>query len=185
MDSNGGPVVSCLSQCVRLSHHWFSCLTVTTRFVLFVHLRSPEPPAGAYLFSFHFYNGYRYDRQCTLMMKQYYCTIHDDDCSSCSLFALVTYSGGRLRLLICAMTCAECLPRSWVVVCVRGVCPQHRAQARICAEVINCNMRYVIVFLSRSIDSTSSSNCFKLYVNTFYQYEHVLISTIYIRAFGG
>ena len=60
-----------------------------------------------------------------------------------------------------------------------------RAQASISAEVINCNMRYVIAFASRSIDSTSSSNCFKLYVNTFYQYEHVLISTIYIRAFGG
>merc|ERR1712216_603457 len=106
-----------------------------------------------------------------VIMKWAYYTIHDGDCSSCSLFALATYSGGRLRLPICAMTCEECLARSWVVVYVRGVCPQHRAQARICAEVINCNMRYVIVFVSRSIDSTSSSNCFKLYVNTFYQYE--------------
>ena len=83
------------------------------------------------------------------------------------------------------MACAECLSRSWVVVFVHGVCAQHHAQSIICIEVINCNMRYVIVFVSRSIDSTSSSNCFKLYVNTFYQYEHVLIYTIYIRALGG
>ena len=119
------------------------------------------------------------------MMKWYYCTIHDGDCSSCSFFALVTYSGGRLRLRICAMTCAECHSRSWVVLYVRGVCPQHRAQARICAEVINCNMQYVIAFASRPIGSSNSSNCFMLYSNTFYQYDYVLLSTIYIRAFGG
>ena len=119
------------------------------------------------------------------MMKWSDCTIHDGDCSSCSIFALVTYTGGRPRLPICATTCVEYPSRSWVVVYVRGVCAQHRAHASICAEVIDCIMRYVIAFLSWSIDSTSSSNCFLLYVNTFYQYEHVLISTIYIRAFGG
>ena len=131
-----------------------------------------------------FYNGYRYDHQCTLMMNWYYCTIHDGDSWSCSLFALVIYSWGRLRLLLCTMTCAECRSRSWVVVYVRGVCAQHRAHSSICAEVIDCNMRYVIAFASRTIDSTSSSNCFLLYFNTFYQHEHVLLSTIYIRAFG-
>ena len=82
------------------------------------------------------------------------------------------------------MTCAEYLSRSWIVLYVRGVCAQHRAQSIIRIEVIGCNMRYVIAFVSRSIHSTSSSNCFLLYVNTFYQYEHVLLSTIYIRAFG-
>ena len=119
------------------------------------------------------------------MMKWTYCTIHDDDCSSCSFFALVTCTGSRLRLPICATTCAECLSRSWVVVYVCGVCAQHCAQSSICAEVMYCSIRSLVAFLSRSIDSTSSSNCFLLYVNTFYQYEHVLISTIYIRAFGG
>ena len=117
-------------------------------------------------------------------MKWAYCTIHDDDCSSCSFCALITCTGGRLRLPICATTCAECLSRSWVVVYVRGVCPQHHAYSIICNEVIDCNMRYVIAFASRTIDSTSSSNCFLLYLNTFYQHEHVLLSTIYIRAFG-
>ena len=68
---------------------------------------------------------------------------------------------------------------------VRGVCAQHRAQSSICAEVIDCNMRYVIAFASRPIGSANSSNCFMLYSNTFYQYEYVLLSTIYIRAFGG
>ena len=89
-----------------------------------------------------------------------------------------------MRLILCTMTCAECRSRSWVVLYVRGVCAQHRAHASICAEVIDCNMRYVIAFASRTIDSTSSSNCFLLYFNTFYQHEHVLLSTIYIRAFG-
>ena len=83
------------------------------------------------------------------------------------------------------MTCAECHSRSWVVLYVRGVCVQHRAHASICAEVIDCNMRYVIAFASRPIGSANSSNCFMLYSNTFYQYEYVLLSTIYIRAFGG
>ena len=82
------------------------------------------------------------------------------------------------------MTCAECLSRSWVVVYVRGVCAQHCAQSSICAEVIDCNMRYVIAFASRPIGSANSSNCFMLYSNTFYQYDCVLLSTIYIRAFG-
>ena len=118
------------------------------------------------------------------MMKWAYCTIHDGDCSSCSFFALLTCTGSRLRLPICATTCAECLSRSWVVVYVCGVCAQHPAQSSICVEVIDCNMRYVIAFASRTIDSTSSSNCFLLYFNTFYQHEHVLLSTIYIRAFG-
>ena len=68
---------------------------------------------------------------------------------------------------------------------VRGVCAQHRAQSSICAEVIDCNMRYVIAFASRPIGSANSSNCFMLYSNTFYQYEYVLLSTIYIRTFGG
>ena len=83
------------------------------------------------------------------------------------------------------MACAECLSRSWVVVYVRGVCAQHPAQSSICVEVIDCNMRYVIPFASRIIGSTSSSNVFLLYFNTFYQYGYVLLSTIYIRAFGG
>ena len=103
------------------------------------------------------------------MMKWSYCTIHDGDCSSCSVFALVTYTGGRLRLLICATTCAECVSRSWVVMYVRGVCAQYRAHASICAEVIDCNMRYVIAFASRPIGSANSSNYFMLYSNTFYQ----------------
>ena len=119
------------------------------------------------------------------MMKWTYCTIHDDDCSSCSFFALVTCTGSRLRLPICATTCAECLSRSWVVVYVRGVCLQHRAQASICAEVMYCSVRSLMAFVSRSIGSTNSFNCFWLYLNTVYQYEHVLLSTIYIRAFGG
>ena len=152
---------------------------------MFVHLRSPEPSAGAYLFPVHFYNGYRYDHECTVMMKWTYCTIHDDDCSSCSFFALVTCTGSRLRLPICATTCAECLSRSWVVVYVRSVCLQHRAQASICAEVMYCSVRSLMAFVSRSIGSTNSFNCFWLYLNTVYQYEHVLISTIYIRALGG
>ena len=155
------------------------------RCVLVVHIRSPEPSPDAYLFAVHFYNGYRYDHECTVMMKWTYCTIHDDDCSSCSFFALVTYSGGRLRLPICATTCAECLSRSWVVVYVRSVCLQHRAQASICAEVMYCSVRSLMAFVSRSIGSTNSFNCFWLYLNTVYQYEHVLLSTIYIRAFGG
>ena len=83
------------------------------------------------------------------------------------------------------MACAECLSRSWVVAYVHGVCAQHHAPSIICIEVIDCNMRYVIAFASRTIDSTSSFNCFLLYLNTVYQYEHVLLSTIYIRAFGG
>ena len=163
----------------------FSCLALTIRCVLFVHLRSPEPSTDAYLFSVHFHNGYRYDHQCTVMMKWPYCTIHDGDCSSCSLFASVTYTGGRLRLPICAMTCAECLSRSWVVVYVRGVCPQHPAQSSICAEVMYCSIRSLVTFLSRSIGSTKSSDCFLLYCNTFFQHEHVRVSTIYICAFGG
>ena len=118
------------------------------------------------------------------MMKWAYCTIHDGDCSSCSLFALVIYSWGRLRLLLCTMTCAECRSRSWVVVYVRSVCLQHRAQASICAEVMYGSVRSLMAFVSRSIGSTNSFNCFWLYLNTVYQYEHVLLSTIYIRAFG-
>ena len=126
-----------------------------------------------------------YDHQCTIMMKWSYCTIHDINRWHCSFFALVTYTAVRLRLPICATTCAECLSRSWVVVYVCGVCAQHCAQSSICAEVMYCSIRSLVAFLSRSIDSTSSSNCFLLYVNTFYQYEHVQISTTYIRAFGG
>ena len=83
------------------------------------------------------------------------------------------------------MACAECRSRSWVVVYVRGVCPQHRAQASICAEGMYCSIRSLVTFVSRSIGSTNSSNCFMLYSNTFYQYDYVLLSTIYIRAFGG
>ena len=113
------------------------------------------------------------------MMKWYYSTTHDGDCSSCSIFALVTYSGGRLRLTICARTCAECLSRSSVVVYVRGVCPQHRAQSSICAEVMYCSIRSLVTFVSRPIDGTSSSHFFLLYFNTFYQYGYVLLSTIY------
>ena len=119
------------------------------------------------------------------MMKWSYCTIHDTNRWHCSIFALVTYTAVRLRLPICATTCAECLSRSWVVVYVRGVCAQHPAQSSICVEGIDCNMRYVIPFESRTIGSTSSSNFFLLYFNTFYQYGYVLLSTIYIRAFGG
>ena len=165
--------------------HWFSCLTLTTRCALFVHLRSPEPSPDAYLFAVHFYNGNRYDHQCTVMMKWPYCTIHDGDCSSCSFFALVNYSGPTRRLHICATTCAECHSRSWVVVYVRGVCPQHPAQASICAEVMYCSIRSLVAFVSQSVGSTNSFNCFWLYLNTFYQYDYVLLSTIYIRAFGG
>ena len=148
-------------------------------------VRPPEPSAGAYLFSVDFHNGYRYDHQCTVMMKWSYCTMHDGDCSSCSFFALVTYSGGRARLPIYAMTCAGCLSRSWVVAYVRGVCPQYRAESSICAEVMYCSVRSLVTFVSRSIGSTNSFDCFWLYLNTVYQYEHVLLSTIYIRAFGG
>ena len=119
------------------------------------------------------------------MMKWSYCTIHDINRWHCSFFALVTYTGVRLRLPICATTCAECLSRSWVVVYVRGVCAQHPAQSSICVEVIDFNMWYVIPFASRIIGSTSPSNVFLLYFNTFYQYGYVLLSTIYIRAFGG
>ena len=119
------------------------------------------------------------------MMKWSDCTIHDGDCSSCSIFALVTYTGGRPRLPICATTCVEYPSRSWVVVYVRSVCLQHRAQASICAEVIYCSVRSLMAFVSRSIGSTNSFNCFWLYLNNVYQYEHVLLSTIYIRAFGG
>ena len=118
-------------------------------------------------------------------MKWSYCTMHDGDCSSCSFFAFLTYSGGRERLPTCATTCAECLSRSWVVLYVRGVCPQYRAESSICAEVMYCSVRSLVTFVSRSIGSTNSSDCFLLYCNTFLQHEHVLLSTIYIRAFGG
>ena len=111
--------------------------------------------------------------------------MHDGDCSSCSFFAFVAYSGGIVRLPIYAMPCAECLSRSWVVVYVRGVCPHYRAESSICAEVMYCSVRSLMAFVSRSIGSTNSFNCFWLYLNTVYQYEHVLISTIYICAFGG
>ena len=83
------------------------------------------------------------------------------------------------------MACAECLSRSWVVVYVRGVCPQYQAESSICAEVMYCSVRSLMAFVSRSIGSTNPFNCFWLYLNTVYQYEHVLLSTIYIRAFGG
>ena len=91
----------------------------------------------------------------------------------------------KRRLPICAMTCVECLSRSWVVVYVCCVCAQHCAQSSICAEVMYCSVRSLMAFVSRSIGSTNSFNCFWLYLNTVYQYEHVLLSTIYIRAFGG
>ena len=80
---------------------------------------------------------------------------------------------------------SECISRSWVVAYVRGVCPQHRAHSSICTEVIYCSTRSLVTFVSWSIGSTSSSNCFLLYVNTFFQHEHVLVSTIYICAFEG
>ena len=83
------------------------------------------------------------------------------------------------------MTCAECLSRSRVVVYVRGVCPQYRAESSICAEVMYCSVRSLVTLVSRSIGSTNSFDCFWLYLNIFYQYDYVLLSTIYIRAFGG
>ena len=53
----------------------------------------------------------------------------------------------------------------------------------------SCTAVYVVwclvAFVSQSVGSTNSFNCFWLYLNTFYQYDYVLLSTIYIRAFGG
>ena len=69
------------------------------------------------------------------------------------------------------------------IICVRKIV---RVFGRgICAEVMYCSVRSLVAFVSRSIGSTNSFDCFWLYLNNVYQYEHVLLSTIYIRAFGG